>query len=169
MLPWRGLPCTLRGHLLLPWGWQHLHHWAHSAGFWDAAGETDQTTASPQERIWRPSPMERPEPWHRPGGVRDQVPHHRLWRFYKGTTLTCINALTETKIYTLFYIEYNLYCGPFFSHWSYIGIHGEWGNCSEWSWAYTCGCLQQTTHKPSAFLHNTLWNQHHPTISHYGL
>lgn len=98
VLPWRGVPPTACGCLLLPWGWQHVHHWAHSGEFWDTTGEADQTPATAKEWTWRALPVERPQPWHGPGGVRGQVPHHTVRCFHKGTALTCMNALAGTKM-----------------------------------------------------------------------
>lgn len=86
VFPQRGVPRASRGHLLLPGGWQHVHYWTHGGELWHTAGKTDQTAASAQEWTWRSLPVERPQPWHGPGGVWSQVPHHIMWRFYKGTT-----------------------------------------------------------------------------------
>lgn len=101
VLPWRGLSRAPRDHLLLPWGWQHVHHWAHGGEFWDTTGETHQTPASAQEPTWRTLPMERPQSWRGPGGVRGQVPYHTVRCFYKGTTPVWILSLCVMYFYYL--------------------------------------------------------------------
>lgn len=79
---WRGVPCAPCGNLLLPRGWQHLHHRAHSRELWDTTGKADQTPPVAQEWTWRALPLERSQPWDGPGRVWGQIPHHPVWYLY---------------------------------------------------------------------------------------